>query len=144
MSKVGDTVVPVLDHITHYHDQNDWAKYQLDTKSGLTQSTISSCQPFRPCSSSSMLYNFLIILSIMFRTCSGSNSPFFFTCKFYMYDVASINKKETRTLIPVSSIHISYHTSSKISEWLVQNWYKLSKIGTKHSVIFWYSIINTV
>ena len=42
MSKVGDTIVPVLDHTTHYYDQNDWAKYQLDTKSGLTQSTISS------------------------------------------------------------------------------------------------------
>ena len=95
-----------------------WIEALFFSKSFLTSdSHFSSCQSLRPCSSSSMSYNFLIILSIMFRTCSGSNSPFYehilpFTpcCKF------EYTKKETRTLIPVSSIHISYHTSSKISE----------------------------
>ena len=35
-------MVPVLDRIAHYRDQKGWSEYQLATKSGLTQSTISS------------------------------------------------------------------------------------------------------
>ena len=35
-------MVPVLDRITSYRNQKGWTEYQLATKSGLTQSTISS------------------------------------------------------------------------------------------------------
>ena len=35
-------MVPVLDRITFYRNQKGWTEYQLATKSGLTQSTISS------------------------------------------------------------------------------------------------------
>ena len=35
-------MVPVLDRITSYRNQKGWTEYQLATKSGVTQSTISS------------------------------------------------------------------------------------------------------
>ncbi len=35
-------MMPVLDRITFYRNQKGWTEYQLATKSGLTQSTISS------------------------------------------------------------------------------------------------------
>ena len=35
-------MVSVLDRITNYRNQKGWTEYQLATKSGLTQSTISS------------------------------------------------------------------------------------------------------
>ena len=35
-------MIPVLDRITYYREQKGWSEYQLATKSGLTQSTISS------------------------------------------------------------------------------------------------------
>lgn len=35
-------MVPVLDKITTYRNQKGWTEYHLATKSGLTQSTISS------------------------------------------------------------------------------------------------------
>lgn len=35
-------MIPVLDRISRYRDQKGWSEYQLATKSGLTQSTISS------------------------------------------------------------------------------------------------------
>ena len=35
-------MITVLDRITHYRNQKGWSEYQLATRSGLTQSTISS------------------------------------------------------------------------------------------------------
>lgn len=42
MQKAGESMINVLDRITHYRAQKGWTEYQLAVESGLTQSTISS------------------------------------------------------------------------------------------------------
>ena len=42
LQKAGESMINVLDRITHYRTQKGWTEYQLAVESGLTQSTISS------------------------------------------------------------------------------------------------------